>query len=113
MNTLKSISGKRPLSSLVVVVSAAALLAAATAEAQYTARPLVKRSDSPDIILYNGKISSLDAKDSVYQAIAIRDGKVMAVGENAAIKALARADTETVDLNGRRVLPGLMDGHLH
>jgi predicted amidohydrolase YtcJ len=67
----------------------------------------------PDTVLYNGKISTEDAKDSTVEALAIRNGTVLATGPDSKIKALAGKATRMIDLGGRRVLPGLLDGHLH
>src|ERR1700741_4689674 len=67
----------------------------------------------PDIVLYDGKISTVDKRNSTVEAIAIRDGEIMATGDDRQIKKLAQRGTKVVDLNGRRVLPGLIDGHLH
>ena len=67
----------------------------------------------PDLILYDGKISTVDKRNSVVEAIAISDGEVMATGRSKSIKALAERGTKVIDLNGRRVLPGLIDGHIH
>jgi predicted amidohydrolase YtcJ len=68
---------------------------------------------TPDIVLYDGRISTVDRRNSTVDAIAIRDGEVMATGSSRSIKRLAERGTTVVDLNGRRVLPGLIDGHLH
>jgi predicted amidohydrolase YtcJ len=68
---------------------------------------------TPDLVLYDGKISTVDKRNSTVEAIAIRDGKVMATGDDNKIKRLADRGTKVIDLNGRRVLPGLIDGHLH
>jgi predicted amidohydrolase YtcJ len=73
----------------------------------------VKLDDVPDLVLYNGKISTVDANDSTVEALAIRDGIIIASGDSGPIKALAKKDTKVINLNGRRVLPGLIDGHLH
>jgi predicted amidohydrolase YtcJ len=67
----------------------------------------------PDMVLYNGKVATQDAKRTIVQAIALRDGKVLAVGTTDEMKALAGKHTRSVDLGGRTVLPGLLDGHLH
>lgn len=66
-----------------------------------------------DLILYDGKISTVDRRNSTVEAIAIRDGEVMATGDDHEVRRLASRRTEMIDLNGRRVLPGLIDGHLH
>lgn len=68
---------------------------------------------SPDVIYTNGKIVTLDESESVQQAVAVRDGRFAAVGSDAVIKALAGPETKVVDLQGRTVVPGLIDAHCH
>jgi predicted amidohydrolase YtcJ len=68
----------------------------------------------PDLVLYNGKISTMaGATNTTVQALAIQGGKVLATGTNADIRKLAARSTRSIDLLGKRVLPGLIDGHLH
>jgi predicted amidohydrolase YtcJ len=67
----------------------------------------------PDLVLYDGRISTVDKRNSVVEAIAIRDGEILATGRSRSIKSMARRGTEVINLRGRRVLPGLIDGHLH
>jgi predicted amidohydrolase YtcJ len=67
----------------------------------------------PDLILYNGKISTVDAQNTQVAALAIRDGVIIARGTNASILARSRRGTQLINLRGRRVLPGLIDGTLH
>ncbi|MFX6605973.1 amidohydrolase family protein, partial [Acinetobacter baumannii] len=66
-----------------------------------------------NLILKNGKITTLDPKSPEVQAIAIADGKVVCTGTNDDVMKLATATSKVVDLNGRRVIPGLNDSHLH
>ena len=68
---------------------------------------------APDLLLYNGKISTVDTDNTEVQAIAIRNGDIIATGSDASIRPLAKQHTKLVDLKGRRVLPGLIDGHIH
>jgi predicted amidohydrolase YtcJ len=68
---------------------------------------------APDLVLYNGKVSTVDEHGSTVQAVAIRDGEIVATGRSGRIRGLARRSTTVVNLRGRRVLPGLIDGHLH
>ncbi len=66
-----------------------------------------------DLILINGKIITVDAKDSIMQAIAISDGKILAVGSNDEINKRANKNTKVIDLQGRTATPGLIDTHCH
>ena len=68
---------------------------------------------TPDLVLFNGRITTLDRKRPVASAAAIRDGRFEAVGEDAAILAMAAPDTRRIDLRRRCVLPGLIDNHTH
>jgi predicted amidohydrolase YtcJ len=67
----------------------------------------------PDTILFNGKILTVDEDFSIAEAVAIKDGRFVAVGSNSEVRALAGNGTEMVDLEGRTVLPGFNDPHLH
>ena len=92
----------------------AAIVVAAISASPQSVNQQVAAANAPDLILYNGKISTLDAESSVVKAIAIRDGVIIATDDQSGrIKALAGKGTTVVNLNGRRVLPGLIDGHLH
>jgi predicted amidohydrolase YtcJ len=66
-----------------------------------------------DLILINGKITTLDQQNPQAQAVAVRDGRFQAVGDERDIMALAGAGTLRIDLRGRRVIPGLIDSHMH
>ena len=68
---------------------------------------------APDLILAHGTILTVDPRDTVTQAIAIRDGRVLTVGTDAAVLALAGPRTTVVDLHGRTATPGLIDTHVH
>jgi predicted amidohydrolase YtcJ len=73
----------------------------------------VTHAQTADTILVNGKIVTVDAQSSVREAIAIRDGRVAALGSSADMRKLAGPQTRVVDLQGRTVIPGLIDSHLH
>lgn len=66
-----------------------------------------------DSIYYNGRITTQDAKHPEVAAIAIEDGRVAAIGSNDEVQALATSTTQQVDMQNRRVVPGLNDSHLH
>jgi hypothetical protein len=67
----------------------------------------------PDLILHRGLFATLDRSNPTASAVAITDGKFTAVGHDRDIVPLAGPSTEIIDLRGRRVLPGLIDNHLH
>jgi predicted amidohydrolase YtcJ len=68
---------------------------------------------SPDKILINGKIITVDSSDSIVEAVAVKNGRFLAVGTSEKIKELAGDDTEIIDLEGRICLPGINDSHSH
>ncbi|BCG02693.1 amidohydrolase (plasmid) [Paraburkholderia sp. PGU19] len=68
---------------------------------------------SPDLVLHNGRFTTLNQANPTASAVAIKDGKFIAVGDNADIISLAGIATRVVDLKGRSVLPGLIDNHTH
>jgi predicted amidohydrolase YtcJ len=67
----------------------------------------------PDLILYKGKLHTQDPEIPEASAVAMQDGKILAVGNDTDIQTLATSDTRQVNLEGRRVLPGLTDSHIH
>ena len=71
------------------------------------------RQTPPELILYNGKFTTLDRAKPVATAVAIANGLFTAIGDESDILSLATSNTRLVDLQGRRVLPGLIDNHLH
>ena len=68
---------------------------------------------APDLILFNGKIVTVDTDFSIFEAIAVYDSKIVALGQSSEVKELAGKRTELVDLNGKCVVPGQMDSHVH
>jgi predicted amidohydrolase YtcJ len=66
-----------------------------------------------DLILTNAKITTLDRANPQAQAVAIRDGRFLAVGTEAEVRAAASPDAKIIDAKGRRVIPGLIDSHMH
>lgn len=68
---------------------------------------------APDEVLVHGRILTVDAKDSIAEAIAIRDGRILRVGTNAEILPMATEQTRVIDLHGRTATPGLIDAHGH
>jgi predicted amidohydrolase YtcJ len=84
-----------------------------------TQRPLAawKQSDAArgavDVVLINGKVLTIDAKDSVAEAVAISGGKIVAVGSNKDVMQRVAKTTRVIDLHGRTATPGLIDSHNH
>lgn len=68
---------------------------------------------SVDTILFNGRITTQDDRQPEVAAVAIADGRVLEIGTNDQILALGDSQTQKIDLENRRVIPGLNDSHLH
>lgn len=89
-----------------ICLGIAAMLAASAIDAAAPA-------GDADIVLLNGKVLSVDANDTVYEALAIKGERIEAVGSSRDIAALAGRGTRRIDLKGRTVTPGMLDTHLH
>jgi predicted amidohydrolase YtcJ len=96
---------RKPLVLLLNVVLLFSLLPVAT--------PRAAQQDAADLVLLNGKIVTVDPAFSLQQAVAIKDGRFVAVGTDAAVRAWIGPSTRVVDLEGRTVIPGLIDSHIH
>ncbi|MGX6447762.1 amidohydrolase [Patulibacter sp. S7RM1-6] len=70
-------------------------------------------STSRDLLLVGGRVRTLDPTRPSASAVAVRDGRIVAVGDDAEVRAQAPAGAETIDLGGAAVVPGLVDSHLH
>ncbi|MEX1022629.1 MAG: amidohydrolase, partial [Dehalococcoidia bacterium] len=70
-------------------------------------------ADRADIILSGGPVHTVDASNSIVEAVAVADGRILAAGAAAEVNATAGPATQRVDLRGRTVLPGLIDAHQH
>ncbi len=77
----------------------------------YTA--LLPAQDKADLILYNGKIISVDPQDHIYKAVAVKGDKVLALGNDTDILPMAGSPCRLIDLKGKTVSPGLIDSHYH
>jgi predicted amidohydrolase YtcJ len=110
MKERKNIMHRR---SFVIVLLILTLLVSASiySNAQEEINPLL--IVPPDIILMNGNVATVDDDFSFAEAVAIRGNTILAVGSNEEIGSLAMEGTRVIDLNGRTVLPGLIDGTLH
>jgi predicted amidohydrolase YtcJ len=91
-----------PFSAVLLLILACAAVIPATAQ-----------GDAADLILHHGKIVTVDDRFSIREAVAVRDGKIVAVGSDREILRRRGPRTEVVDLGGKTVLPGLIDSHAH
>ena len=94
--------GKRNRQALVGAATTALL----TATESFAMRP-------KDLIIVNAKVTTLDRENPVAEAVAIRDGKFLSVGSEAEARAAAGSNAEIIDAGGRRLIPGLIDSHIH
>jgi predicted amidohydrolase YtcJ len=79
----------------------------------YTAPFALAQSDAADLILIHGQVLTVDAHDTVAQAIAIRRGVILKTGTDAEVEALAARNARVIDLEGHTATPGLIDTHAH
>jgi len=68
---------------------------------------------SANLILFNGKVLTVDPENSVAQAVAVKGNRILMVGGDEEVRGTAGDKTKVIDLDGKTVLPGLMDIHLH
>jgi predicted amidohydrolase YtcJ len=92
------------LAGMVLASSLSLLADAATA---------VQKARAADLVLWNGKIWTVNKDQPEAEALAVWHGRIVAVGKNDDIKPLVGAGTKVVDLKGRRVVPGFYDSHVH
>ena len=68
---------------------------------------------APDKIYVGGDIITMDDKNPVAESVAVKDGRILAVGKKSDILAMSGERTEAVDLQGNALLPSFIDGHSH
>ena len=80
---------------------------------------LAQKQSAPDMVILNGEIVTVDNNDfttdlgTIAQAMAIRDGKIVAIGSDSQIRSLVESNTKSIDLQGKMVLPGFILVHEH
>jgi predicted amidohydrolase YtcJ len=68
---------------------------------------------APDLVLLNGKIVTIDSENTVTEAVAVKNGIILAVGPSSDIRNIVGEKTQTIDLKGKTILPGFIDTHSH
>ncbi|MHA1961437.1 MAG: amidohydrolase [Candidatus Thorarchaeota archaeon] len=68
---------------------------------------------SADLVLWNGKIITMDSEESIADALAVMHGRIIAVGLESNVEELIGPDTKIIDVNGKTVVPGFVDSHAH
>jgi predicted amidohydrolase YtcJ len=77
------------------------------------AKTSLVHAEAPDVILHHSRIVTVDDSFSIAEAVAIRGERIIAVGKNKELLASKGDKTQLIDLQGKMVLPGLMDSHVH
>ncbi|MBS0608672.1 MAG: amidohydrolase [Proteobacteria bacterium] len=85
----------------------------ALASALALAAPQARADAEAQLVYRNGTVLTMDAQDRMAQAVAVRDGKILAVGQNEDVGRLIGAGTRVVDLAGKTLIPGIYDAHSH
>ena len=98
---------------LLILGSSVALWLAAPAWPAGTASQLRLADGAADLVLLGGKVITVDAHDTIAQAVAIKGERIVAVGTDQQMSTLIGAGTRVLHLGGRSVLPGLIDAHTH
>ncbi|MFB3063008.1 MAG: amidohydrolase family protein, partial [Candidatus Binatia bacterium] len=82
--------------------------------------PLVAEQGYADLILFNGKVVSMDDRSivpntpgNIYEAMAVKKDRIMALGPSQRIRRMASSSTRVIDLQGKTVIPGIIDTHSH
>ena len=73
----------------------------------------VTSNPNADLVLTNGKVITIDPVDSITQSVAVKEGKILDVGENELISKHVGRETTVIDLKGKTATPGLIDSHAH
>ena len=94
-------------------VTSALLMICVAAGVQLTSQTPAPQGGPADLILRNGRFVTLDEKTPQAQALASRNGRIIAIGSDAEIAKFAGPGTQTIDLNGQFATPGFIEGHGH
>ncbi|MFM7273528.1 MAG: amidohydrolase family protein, partial [Gammaproteobacteria bacterium] len=97
---------------IIVVFLAVKLLAGCSGREPEQA-PLAGRGPQADLAFFNGRIYTGDARKPWVEAIAVREGRILALGRSDEIEPMTRGGARLVDLEGRMAMPGIVDSHVH
>jgi predicted amidohydrolase YtcJ len=73
----------------------------------------LQSKDAADLLIHHGSVVTVDDKFRIFEAIAVKDGRVLALGDDETIFKLRGPKTKVIDADGNSVLPGLYDSHVH
>jgi predicted amidohydrolase YtcJ len=96
-----------------ILTVAALIVSSLTAGHSESSPPTSKAETYADLVVTNAKITTLDSQQPSASALAVKDGKIVAVGDEADVKKLEGSGTKAIDAGGRTLIPGLNDSHLH
>lgn len=96
-----------------IPVSSAAAPATPPAQPPETPPAAPEPQTVADTVLENGTVYAIDVDNTVAEAIALKDGKILYIGDKAGVAAFKGSATQVVDLKGNIVMPGFVDGHVH
>ena len=66
-----------------------------------------------DVVFHNGSVITVDKTNTVCEAVAVKGNKIAAVGDNEFVRSWIGSETEVIDLDGRTLMPGFIDAHMH
>jgi predicted amidohydrolase YtcJ len=106
---------RHSITRLVAIVLCVSVVACSEAPPPAATDPVEVAETAPgaDTILINGKILTVDNDFSTAEAIAIEGARIVAVGDNQSVSELAGDATRMIDLDGKTVIPGLIENHMH
>src|SRR5581483_6247512 len=94
----------------VIVLAGATLFSGRTIGA---GTPASFASEPADVIIYNAKVLTVNSNFTIAQAVAIRDGKIVAVGKDKLLETYRGPETRMIDAQGKTVMPGLFDANVY
>ena len=74
---------------------------------------IAQSKQSPTLIVFNAKVHTLDNANTIAEAIAVQNGKIIKVGKSSSILKLKTKNTKLVDAKGKTIVPGIFDSHMH